>query len=85
MKNVMQNLELKDKEQEKNLKDLFVRMFNFNPHKRITIDQILKHEWVVKNLSNSAFYLSLKQLCEIHTTQSRIEKNNCNCRQNQVR
>ena len=56
--NILQNLELEDKEQEKNLKNLFVRMFDFNPHKRITIDQILKHEWVVKNLSNSDFYLS---------------------------
>ena len=49
--------------------NLFEQMFEYNPFDRITIDNILKHQWVVNKQNDKSFYLSDLELegrvCEI--------------------
>ena len=38
--------------------NLFEQMFEYNPHERITIESILKHEFIVSNENNALFHMN---------------------------
>ena len=40
------------------LLNLFEQMFAYNPHHRITVDKILKHEWIIKHENDVSFYIN---------------------------
>ena len=53
------NMFVHDKQEDKQLlRDLFNQMFDYNRYQRITIEKILKHEWIVRKEENALFQMN---------------------------
>ena len=57
---------------------LFEKMFEFSPYSRITIDEILKEDFIVSNNDNALFYMNNSQLESFVRDQYHQTKNNSN-------
>lgn len=59
----------------KNFQDLILRMFNYDPEKRLTIDEIRNHPWLKAHFSPAATKQALLDKLAIRKKESALKKN----------